>query len=141
MLRKLKQVDVFANGVGIDTETSEQPTPGQRIRLHYMQWYTYFASPDDLLQVDTYGATAVERKTLFYVNPSAAVHYAPGAVMLDLPLNPGEYFQAYVKGAGATSSVSIVIWYSIEDVSDVTYSMELPQAQQCDPWSRLMGRC
>ena len=141
MQRKLKQVDVFANGVGIDTETSEQPTPGQRIRLHYMQWYTYFASPDDLLQVDTYGATAVERKTLFYVNPSAAVHYAPGAVMLDLPLNPGEYFQVYAKGAGATSSVSIIVWYSIEDVSGVTYSMEMPQAQQCDPWSRLMGRC
>lgn len=139
MIQRMFQTSAYIVGIGTDTELSKKPGDNQRIVLDYIQWYTYFAHADDLIQVDTYGITATDRKTLFYVNPTAAVHYAPGAAMLNLPLYPGEWFQAYVHGAAATSSLSIQVWYHIEDVTQVPTGNKAPT--DCNLVGFLTGKC
>lgn len=136
---KTYQVDACVNGIGTDTKISKKPGQTQRIVLDYMQWYTYFAHADDLIQVDTYGVAVEDRKTLFYVNPTAAVHYAPGAAMLNIKLYPNEWFQVYVRGVGATSSLNIQVWYHIEDL---TAEMNAPEYKKsCDLFSFIGGKC
>lgn len=141
MQSNLQQCDAYMLGVGTNTEYSVQPQPGQRICIKYLQWMVVAAHANDVLQVDILAATVKDRKTLIYVSPGAASILQVGAVPLDLPLMPGEYLRAYVNGAGAASRLSVIVWYIVEDVSSVAHSVEKLQAQQCDPWARLVGWC
>ena len=136
---KTYQVTADIEGNNIETTISRKPGQTQRIVLDYMQWYAYFAHTDDLLQVNVSGTATEDTKTLLYVSPTAAVHYAPMAVMLNLPLYPNEYFQAYVRGNAATSAVSVIVWYHIEDL---TPEMNQPDYKKsCDIFSFLGGKC
>lgn len=117
-MNQLLQIDVAQLGVGTSTELSERPNEKQRIVIDYLMTYAYCAAVTDLLQIDIYGQTVRDRKTLFYLQPTAAVHYAPCFCTGPICLNPGEYIQVYGKGMGATSNLTAILWYHIEDMPE-----------------------
>lgn len=117
-MTRLYQVHQFKQGIGQSVEKSITPASNQRIVIDYLWYYFYAAHADDMAQVDTSADQYLERKTILYFAPTAAVHYAPIATMLKLPLNPGEDFTVFVKGAAATSMIDVCLMYHIENVSD-----------------------
>lgn len=137
MIRRMYQCDIAMTGVVTSSEESMRPGPNQRIVLDYLYYYLYMADVTDLVQIDTYGITATDRKTLFYMNPTVAVHYAPIAVQLNLPLYPGEYFQCWAQGHAATSHATLIVWYHIEDVTNV----QSGNVKACDLISFITGKC
>ena len=139
---KLLQVDATVEGIGTDTEISVTPGQNQRIILDYVYWYVYGASANDLLQIDTSATAVVNRKTLVYFAPTVAVHYAPIATMLNLPLEIGENFQVYVSGNAATSHLTAIVWYHLENVGQVQpdYNEQI-QKEPCKLVDWLRGEC
>lgn len=95
-----------------------------------------------MAQVDTSAIAVVNRKTLLYFTATAFAHYAPIAQQLNLPLEVGENFTAYVSGHAANSNLTIIVWYHIEDVGQVQpdYNEQI-QKQPCGLVDWFTGRC
>jgi len=135
---KMYQCDATSEGIVIDTEVSQRVSNAQRIVLDYLYLFAYPAAPGDLVQVDTYGVTATDRKTLVYAPYPVTI--AGYSTNLNIELDAGEYFQCYTKGGGANSKMCAIVWYHIEDVNQPANSFN-QQVQPCGliPW--LQGRC
>ena len=135
---KMYQCDALSEGIVTDTELSQKVSNAQRIVLDYLYLFAYPAAAGDLLQIDTYGVTVNDRKTLVYAPYPVTI--SGYSMSLNIKLNAGEYFQCYTKGGGANSKMCVIVWYHIEDVEQSANSFN-QQVQPCGllPW--LQGKC
>jgi len=137
---RYRNLTLSVGGVSNGTTESMGPDLGRQILIHSISAQMYATTVGDYFRIISYGCEGSENEIISlraYVANQLLTWNAPCYIWLE----PDQrfYMQRDLQAVGSGLNVSVL--YSVEDAPGSMYSMEPSQAQQCDPWARLMGRC